>query len=78
MNYKELKQIIQKHNIAYYDDSASMITDAEYDQLYDKLEAMEKQGISLSKKYGMESNLLAFKLITGGSSIFKFWNSLLQ
>ena len=42
MNYKELKQIIQKHNIAYYDDSASMITDAEYDQLYDKLETMEK------------------------------------
>ena len=42
MNYKELKQIIQKHNQAYYDNSASMITDAEYDQLYDKLENMEK------------------------------------
>ena len=42
MNYKELKQLIQKHNKAYYDNSASMITDAEYDQLYDKLEAMEK------------------------------------
>ena len=42
MNYKELKQLIQKHNLAYYDNSASMITDAEYDQLYDKLEAMEK------------------------------------
>ena len=42
MNYKELKQLIQKHNQAYYDNSASMITDAEYDQLYDKLEAMEK------------------------------------
>ena len=42
MNYKELKQPIQKHNQAYYDNSASMITDAEYDQLYDKLEAMEK------------------------------------
>ena len=42
MNYKELKQLIQKHNQAYYDDSASMITDVEYDQLYDKLEAMEK------------------------------------
>ena len=42
MNYKELKHIIQKHNQAYYDDSASMITDVEYDQLYDKLEAMEK------------------------------------
>ena len=42
MNYKELKQLIQKHNEAYYDNSASMITDAEYDQLYDKLENMEK------------------------------------
>ena len=42
MNYEELKQLIQKHNQAYYDDSASMITDVEYDQLYDKLEAMEK------------------------------------
>ena len=42
MNYKELKQLIQKHNQAYYDNSASMITDAEYDQLYDKLENMEK------------------------------------
>lgn len=42
MNYKELKQLIQKHNQAYYDNSASMITDAEYDQLYDKLESMEK------------------------------------
>ena len=41
MNYKELKQLIQKHNQAYYDNSASMITDAEYDQLYDKLEAIE-------------------------------------
>ena len=42
MTYKELKQLIQKHNFAYYDNSASMITDAEYDQLYDKLEAIEK------------------------------------
>ena len=42
MNYKELKQLIQKHNQAYYDNSASMITDAEYDQLYDKLEAYGK------------------------------------
>ena len=41
MNYKELKQLIQKHNQAYYDNSASMVTDSEYDQLYDKLEAIE-------------------------------------
>ena len=42
MNYKELKELIQKHNKAYYDNSASAITDADYDQLYDKLEALEK------------------------------------
>ena len=42
MNYKELKQLIQKHNYEYYDLSAPSITDAEYDQLYDTLEAIEK------------------------------------
>jgi len=42
MNYKELKQLIQIHNQAYYDLSAPTISDGEYDQLYDKLEAMEK------------------------------------
>lgn len=42
MNYKELKQLIQKHNQAYYDNSASVISDSEYDQLYDRLETMEK------------------------------------
>jgi len=42
MNYKELKELIQKHNKAYYDNSASAIADADYDQLYDKLEALEK------------------------------------
>jgi len=42
MNYKELKQLIQKHNYEYYDLSAPSITDAEYDQLYDTFEAIEK------------------------------------
>jgi len=42
MNYQELKKLIQQHNIAYYDDSAPTISDAEYDQLYDNLEAIEK------------------------------------
>ena len=42
MNYKELKQLIQKHNHAYYDLAAPTISDSEWDQLYDKLEAMEK------------------------------------
>ena len=42
MNYQELKKLIQQHNIAYYDKAAPTITDSEWDQLYDKLEAMEK------------------------------------
>ena len=42
MNYNELIQLIQKHNKSYYDNSASTIPDSEYDQLYDKLEAIEK------------------------------------
>ena len=42
MNYQELKKLIQQHNIAYYDNSAPTISDAEYDQLYDNLEAIEK------------------------------------
>jgi DNA ligase (NAD+) len=41
MNYKQLKNIILKHNNLYYDLSAPEITDAEYDQLYDKLQAIE-------------------------------------
>lgn len=42
MNYTELKQTILQHNQAYYDLSAPTISDAEWDRLYDKLEAMEK------------------------------------
>ena len=41
MIYKELKTLIQTHSKLYYDDYAPEITDAEFDQLYDKLEAME-------------------------------------
>ena len=41
MIYKELKTLIQKHSKLYYDDYAPEITDAEFDQLYDKLVAME-------------------------------------
>jgi len=41
MIYKELKTLIQKHSKLYYDDYAPEITDAEFDQLYDKLEATE-------------------------------------
>lgn len=42
MTYKELKNLIIKHNTLYYDLSAPEITDSEWDQLYDKLLAMEK------------------------------------
>ena len=42
MNYQELKKLIQQHNTAYYDKADPTITDSEWDQLYDKLEAMEK------------------------------------
>lgn len=42
MTYQELKDIILKHNKLYYDLSAPVISDAEWDQLYDKLVAMEK------------------------------------
>ena len=41
MIYKELKTLIQTHSTFYYDDYAPEITDAEFDQLYDKLVAME-------------------------------------
>ena len=42
MNYKQLKNIILKHNKLYYDSSAPEISDSEWDQLYDKLGAIEK------------------------------------
>ena len=42
MNYKQLKNIILKHNELYYDLSAPKISDSEWDQLYDKLEGLEK------------------------------------
>jgi DNA ligase (NAD+) len=42
MTYEELKQLILKHNNLYYDKSAPEVSDAEWDQLYDKLERMEK------------------------------------
>lgn len=42
MTYQELKDIILKHNKLYYDQSAPVISDAEWDQLYDKLVAIEK------------------------------------
>lgn len=41
MNYKELKNTVLKHNELYYDKSAPIITDAEWDRLYDTLERTE-------------------------------------
>ena len=56
MNYKELKTIIQTHNQAYYDLSAPTVSDGEYDQLYDKLEAMEKAQGELQRVVGKLAN----------------------
>jgi DNA ligase (NAD+) len=41
MTYKELKELILKHNHLYYDLYAPEISDAEWDKLYDTLDAME-------------------------------------
>lgn len=45
MNYEELKNLVKYHCTLYYDKSAPEISDAEFDKLYDDLEAVEhKQG----------------------------------
>lgn len=42
MKYDELVSEIQKHNKAYYDNNRPLISDAEYDRLYDALVATEQ------------------------------------
>ena len=42
MNYEELKNLVKHHCTQYYDKSAPEISDAEFDKLYDDLEAVEK------------------------------------
>lgn len=42
MDYKSLKSIIIHHDKLYYDLSSPVLTDAEYDSLYDQLVEMEK------------------------------------
>jgi DNA ligase (NAD+) len=42
MNYEELKNLVKHHCVLYYDYSAPEISDAEFDKLYDDLEAVEK------------------------------------
>lgn len=56
---KELIEILDKAAKAYYADSAEIMSNAEYDELYDELENLEKEtGIvlagSLTKKVGYE------------------------
>lgn len=41
MNYKELKNLVKEHSELYYDSSAPVITDEEFDKLYTMLEAVE-------------------------------------
>lgn len=42
MNYEQLKNTVLKYSRSYYDLSVSEISDAEWDKLYDKLEAVEQ------------------------------------
>ena len=56
---KELIEVLDKAAKAYYADSAEIMSNAEYDKLYDELEGLEKEtGIvlagSLTKKVGYE------------------------
>ena len=56
---KELIEVLDKAAKAYYAESAEIMSNAEYDKLYDELEALEKEtGIvlagSLTKKVGYE------------------------
>ena len=56
---KELIEVLDKAAKAYYADSAEIMSNAEYDKLYDELESLEKEtGIvlagSLTKKVGYE------------------------
>lgn len=47
MNYQQLKELVKKHCYLYYDLNRPEISDQEFDNLYDKLEAFElKQGWS--------------------------------
>lgn len=43
MNYLELISIVNKHNRLYYDESSPIVSDAEYDSLYDKLVKIEEE-----------------------------------
>ena len=56
---KELIEVLDKASKAYYTESAEIMSNAEYDELYDELENLEKEtGIvlagSLTKKVGYE------------------------
>ena len=42
MNYEQLKNTVLKHSHSYYDSSVSVISDAEWDKLYEKLDAVEQ------------------------------------
>jgi DNA ligase (NAD+) len=42
MNYEELKNLVKYHCELYYDKSAPELSDQEFDELYDKLEAVEQ------------------------------------
>ena len=69
MQYQELKELVKLHCKQYYDLSAPLVSDTEFDKLYEQLEAVEKaQGWvahdSPTKRVGGEAGKVAhpFKL----------------
>ena len=42
-NYEQLVDILNQHALAYYSSNNPLITDHEYDQLFDKLKLIEQQ-----------------------------------
>ena len=53
--YRKLRNEIEKHNKAYYDEDAPLISDAEYDKLIRELKALEEGNPELKEIYNRES-----------------------
>ena len=56
---KEINELLSKAADAYYNTSETIMTDAEYDRLYNELEALEKEtgiilGGSMTQRVGFE------------------------
>ena len=53
--YRKLRNEIEKHNKAYYDEDAPLISDAEYDKLIRELKDLEEGNPELKEIYNRES-----------------------